>query len=64
MSPNTFEEETMRLLVDNYGIYDHLDGIMDLKSKYSKYELNQVTSEISERRKSLIKEEFKTIQKV
>ena len=26
MAPNYIEEETMRLLVDNYGIYDYLAG--------------------------------------
>ena len=62
MAPNLIEEETLRLLVDNFGIYDYLDGIMDLKSKYSHYEVNQLTKEISERKKSVIMREFKTFQ--
>jgi len=38
-------EEIYRILVEKCDLYDNIDAILSLKSKYSLYELEQITKE-------------------
>lgn len=45
MSNSTYEEEVFRYLIEKCNMYDHIDAILDLKDKYSLYELEQLQKE-------------------
>jgi hypothetical protein len=45
MSSSTFDEETFKYLIEKCDMYDNIDAILDLKDKYTLYELDQVQKE-------------------
>lgn len=63
MSKNEF---TYRLLQEKTDIYDAIDSLLDLRAKYSLYEMNQMKKESIERRNSIVLdtlEEFKNVSR-
>ncbi len=45
MDQSSDEEETFKYLIEKCDIYDHIDAILDLKDKYTLYELEQLKKE-------------------
>jgi hypothetical protein len=45
MAPSSIEEETFKLLIEKCDIYDHIDAILDMKDKYSRFELDQLNKQ-------------------
>ncbi len=45
MDQSSDEEETFKFLIEKCDIYDHIDAILDLKDKYTLYELEQIKKE-------------------
>jgi hypothetical protein len=45
MSSSTDEEEVFKYLIEKCDIYDHIDALLELKDKYTIYELEQLQKE-------------------
>lgn len=59
------EEELMyNILQEKTDMYDSIDAILNLKDKYSQYELNQLKKEEKERNAAIIRENMKLLSKL
>ncbi len=45
MANSSYEEEVFRYLIEKCDIYDHIDALLDLKDKYTIFELEQLQKE-------------------
>lgn len=45
MKNSTLEEETFKYLIEKCEMYDYIDAILDLKDKYTLYEMEQLKKE-------------------
>lgn len=62
---NIKEEQLLyQILQEKTDIYDSVDYILDLKEKYSLYELNQLKKEEKERNYSIIMDKFKEYERI
>lgn len=60
----TYEEFIYKTLQEKTDMYDSMDSILDLKEKYSLYELNQLKKEENERNNSIVVNHFKLIKNI
>ena len=47
MGPMIVEEEILRTLIEKCDMYDYIDAVLDLKFKYSQYEMAQLSREMN-----------------
>jgi hypothetical protein len=59
---STLEEETFKFLIEKCDIYDHIDAILDLKDKYSLYEMEQLNKERRIKRDNIVVENMEHIR--
>jgi hypothetical protein len=64
MAPSDYEQEIYRTLVEKCDIYDHIDAILDLREKYSLYEMEQLNKEISVRNSEIIAENMEGLRDI
>jgi len=62
MGISTLEEETFKYLIEKCDIYDNIDAILDLKDKYSLYELEQLQKEWKIKRMNIVVENMENIR--
>ena len=60
----TYEEFIYKTLQEKTDMYDSMDSILDLKEKYSLYELNQLKKEENERNNSIVVDHIKLIRNI
>jgi hypothetical protein len=64
MAPSDFEQEIYRTLVEKCDIYDHIDAILDLRTKYSLFEMEQLNKEIRSRNMEIISENMEKLRDI
>ena len=64
MTPSDLEQEIFRTLVNKCDLYDHLDALLDLKEKYSLYEIEQLNKEISQQKSEIISENMDILKEM
>jgi hypothetical protein len=64
MAPSGFEQEIYRTLVEKCDIYDHVDAILDLREKYSLFEMEQLNKEIKNRNTEIISENLERLKEI
>ena len=62
MGISTLEEETFKYLIEKCDIYDNIDAILDLKDKYSLYELEQLQKEWKIKKMNIVVENMENIR--
>jgi hypothetical protein len=54
MAPSDMEQEIFRTIVNKCDMYDHIDALLDLKEKYTLYEIEQLNKDITNRKNEII----------
>jgi hypothetical protein len=62
MGISTLEEETFKYLIEKCDIYDNIDAILDLKDKYSLYELEQLQKEWKIKKMNIVVENMENFR--
>jgi hypothetical protein len=53
MEASSLAEETFKLLIEKCDMYDNIDALLDLKGKYSLYELDQLKKEMGDKQRAI-----------
>ncbi len=64
MEPSDLEQEMFRTLVNKCDLYDHLDALLELKEKYSLYEIEQLNKEINRQKSDIISENMDLLKEM
>jgi hypothetical protein len=62
MAVSSLEEETFKYLVEKCDMYDYIDAILELKDKYSLYELEQIKKEWKMKNMKITVENFENFR--
>ena len=63
-SPSNLEEEIFKHLVEKCDIYDHIDSLLELREKYSLYEMEQVKKELIDKKKEIAIQNFEKFREI
>ena len=64
MGPQIAEEIILRTLIEKCDMYDYIDSILDLKYKYSDFEIYQLSKELKNMRMDNSLDNFKYFREV